>query len=100
MKFNLKKPCRDCPFLHGSSTNVTLAEGRLEGIARDLMSGLSFPCHKTLDLKSTNREHCAGALLYLEREERPNQIMRIAERLGLYDHTKLEQCSSLIEPIH
>ncbi|GKU79324.1 hypothetical protein L3i20_v237210 [Paenibacillus sp. L3-i20] len=100
MRFNLKKPCKDCPFLQGSSTNKTLVKGRLEGIVSDLMDGMTFTCHKTLNLKSLDQEHCAGALQYLEREERPNQMMRIAERIGLYDHTKLEQYSSLIDPIH
>lgn len=40
--------------------------------------------------------HCAGAMIVLEHEERPNQIMRIAERLGFYD-----QASAVIahEPV-
>jgi hypothetical protein len=100
VKFNLKKPCKDCPFIQGSTTNVTLAEGRLKEIAGSLMQGMSFTCHKTLELESSRQEHCAGALQYLEREEKPNQIMRIAERIGLYDHTKLEQCPNLIASIH
>lgn len=34
--------------------------------------------------------HCAGALILLERANRASQMMRIAERLGMYDRTKLD----------
>jgi hypothetical protein len=37
-----------------------------------------------------NEQHCAGAAIILERLERPNQWMRISERLGFYDRTKLD----------
>ncbi|WP_168223156.1 hypothetical protein [Pseudarthrobacter sp. NIBRBAC000502770] len=37
--------------------------------------------------------HCAGASIVLEHEERPNQITRIAERLGFYDHKALNKNS-------
>lgn len=29
-------------------------------------------------------------MIVLEHEERPNQIMRVADRLGSYDHTALK----------
>lgn len=89
MKFNLKKPCKDCPFVKGSSTNTTLAEGRLDGIVHDILHDASFVCHKTLEKEWNEQEHCAGALIYLERQKRPNQIMRIAERIGLYNYKQL-----------
>lgn len=98
MNFNMTKPCADCPFIQGSRTNTTLAEGRLEGIVNDLMRGHTFQCHKTLELPREKQEHCAGALLYLEREDNPNQMMRIAERFGMYDRRKLKECDDLIEP--
>ena len=90
MKLDLKTPCKDCPFIKGSSTNTTLAKGRLQGIKDDLRKDMSFTCHKTLEKPSNEQQHCAGALIFLEKENRPNQIMRIAERLGMYDHTKLK----------
>jgi len=58
-----------------------------------------FPCHKTTvpgpgkddDLVATNEsQHCAGALIIMEKIERPSQMMRICERLGLYDRSKLK----------
>lgn len=97
MNFNMTKPCVDCPFIVGSRTNRTLAEGRIESIVEDIMNDKSFTCHKTLEMPSRKQEHCAGALIYLEREDRPNQIMRIAERIGIYDRNKLIECENLIE---
>lgn len=34
--------------------------------------------------------HCAGALIFLEKRNRPNQMMRIAERTGSYDRRTLD----------
>lgn len=96
MKFDLKKPCKDCPFVVGSSTNITLAEGRIKEIVHSITDeDSSFPCHKTLgyDGKKVPKQHCAGATIFLERigeHGRPNQMLRIAERLGLYDRSKIE----------
>ncbi|MFS0883264.1 hypothetical protein [Metabacillus niabensis] len=97
MRFDLKKPCKDCPFIKGSSTNVTLSEGRIEGIVKDLRNDMSFTCHKTLDKPKLEQQHCAGAMIFLEKEDRPNQIMRIAERIGLYDRSRLETCPNIID---
>lgn len=97
MKFDLKTPCKDCPFIKGSSTNTTLAEGRLESIVADIRVGMSFTCHKTLELPSTKQQHCAGALVFLEKEENPNQMMRIAERIGFYDHKKLNMDADIVD---
>lgn len=95
MNFNMKKPCQDCPFRPGSSTNETLAEGRIDEIVSDLRGDRAFICHKTLD-HVRNNEHCAGALIFLEKEDRPNQLMRVAERLGIYDRTKLDMDVEII----
>ena len=55
-----------------------------------------FPCHKTTrededgDLEEGPKSsHCAGALLFSEKNDAPTQMMRICERLGMYDRTKL-----------
>jgi len=95
MNFNLKQPCKDCPFIPGSSTNTTLAEGRIESIVSDLRADRGFICHKTLDHVVKN-EHCAGAMIFLEREDRPNQLMRVAERLGIYDRNGLNMDAEII----
>lgn len=62
-----------------------------------LLEDQSFSCHETIEygddgefVRSPEESHCAGALIFLEIQNKPNQIMRIAERLGLYDRTKLD----------
>ncbi len=94
MNYTLTTPCKDCPFLIEFKKGYTTKQ--LERYA----SG-EFACHKTCELSEEDDSggsfqpkptsaHCAGALIYLEKRERPHQMMRIAERLGLYDHTKLD----------
>jgi hypothetical protein len=72
--------------------------------AEEIFEGLTtmqgtFACHKTTksskyddsEMVATEKsEHCAGALIMLEHMELPNQLMRIAERLGHYDRAKLD----------
>jgi hypothetical protein len=89
VKYTKTTPCTDCPFLEGTERGFT--DERLEGFA----SG-EFPCHKTAEVtdgefKAKRKSlHCAGALIYLEKRERPHQMMRICERLGLYDRFALD----------
>ncbi|NUJ17456.1 hypothetical protein FKN04_12810 [Bacillus glycinifermentans] len=98
MKFDLKKPCKDCPFIKGSSTNRTLSKERLDSIVDDITNNdMTFTCHKTLDLVKGEQQHCAGALIYLEREDNPNQMMRWMERLGFYDRKKLDMTADVID---
>lgn len=89
MKYTMTTPCKDCPF---TMSKKQFSDRRLKEFA----SG-SFPCHKTAELneesgyEATNKSvHCAGALIYLEKRNAPNQMMRIAERLGMYDMRKLD----------
>jgi hypothetical protein len=88
MKYTLTEPCDECPFLVGSGF-----------VKSNLMRHASgeFACHKTcyIDEETGNYEprknspHCAGALILLEKRNKPHQMMRICERLGLYDRRKL-----------
>jgi hypothetical protein len=93
MKYTMTTPCDDCPFLKKTAHGFTIR--RLEEFA----SG-SFHCHKTGDeveddnggtefVANDESQVCAGALIFLEKRKTSSQMMRIAERLGLYDHTKL-----------
>lgn len=93
MNYTMTTPCAACPFLN--KHRHAFPARRLEEFA----SG-AFHCHKTGTIEeddegsenfvaTADSQYCAGALIYLEKRERPNQIMRIAERLGLYDHSKL-----------
>lgn len=89
MKYNLTEPCDECPFLIGSGFEF----GSLIEYA-----GGEFPCHKACDIekgtgnfvpRNEKTPHCAGALIFLEKRNRPHQMMRICERLGFYDASKL-----------
>ena len=87
MNFDLKNPCKDCPFKEGSSSVVHSERAKEIAEAITEKQG-TFTCHKTLVLKEEDRQHCAGAMTMLEHIERPNQMMRIAERLGYYDRLR------------
>lgn len=101
MNFGLTQPCNDCPFR--TDVRPYLNRARVREIEHGLVEQQqSFPCHKTTvdskdgegELMVTSRsEHCAGAMILLEGIAKPNQMMRIAERLGIYDHRKLDMGS-------
>lgn len=97
MKFDLIKPCSNCPF--SKKQQGFLDGGRMEQIATDLLSDKSFNCHKTTHKKDREQSHCAGALIFLEKNKRPNQAMRFFERLGIYNHTKLEEFDMVFDTI-
>lgn len=101
--FEVKRPCKDCPFVKGSSTNITLAEGRIKEIINELHSDKSFSCHKTVNynnVEDTSKNNfCAGAMNYLIKEGKPNQPMQIAERLGLLDTSALRGQEGIIDII-
>jgi hypothetical protein len=110
MRFDLKKPCHNCPF----RTDVLpfLHTARVEELCEAIITkDKTFQCHKTITrddegrARSTDKDqHCAGALIMLEKMDRPNQMMRIAYRLGIYDKRKLhmrapvyDQATDMIE---
>lgn len=86
-----------CPFLNTPNMRRGFTLQRL----REFASG-EFPCHKTADVDegdegssgdyvaNENSVHCAGALIFNEKRDQSNQMMRIRERLGFYDRTKLD----------
>jgi len=90
MRYELKTPCADCPFRVGTEHGYT--DERLA----DFASG-PFPCHRTAVVGNSGGFEatkdslaCAGALIWQEKREAPNQMTWIAERLGLYDRTILD----------
>lgn len=100
--FALKRPCGNCPFR--ADRPAFLDRDRAQEIADSLEADASFHCHKTLDYDTEDgsgevtdsSKHCAGALIILEREESPSQMMRIGERLGMYDRDLLDMDA----PVH
>lgn len=99
MKYTMTSPCSECPF---TMNKKQFSDKRLKEFA----SG-EFPCHKTAELTEGEEGpseyqagkksvHCAGALIFLEKRNAPHQMMRIAERFGKYDYTKLDLKNKLV----
>lgn len=95
MKYTQTTPCKECPFLNSMRHGFTM---------RKLMqfSEGEFPCHKSAEIndegefQATDKSvHCAGALIFREKRDMPNQMMRICERLGMYDRTKLDMTADI-----
>lgn len=103
MKFTLRRPCADCPF-RTDCRPKWLGRKRANEIATSITAHQkTFSCHKTNDFESGEvqeteaSQHCAGALIMLEKLNQPNQMMRIAERLRLYDRHKLDMAAPVFD---
>ena len=99
MQYDLTRPCAECPFLKEHAHAFSLRR------LREFASG-EFPCHKTAAVDeaddggsefraSPDSHHCAGAMIFLEKRDAPHQMMRIAERLGLYDRARLDMTAEV-----
>lgn len=105
MYFDLKKPCHNCPFLRKGGVRLTLA--RVREIAGYLLDsqGATFACHKTtVDndgemVETRDTRHCAGALIFMEKNGNVTQMVRIAERLGLYDAKMLMEDRAAVRSV-
>lgn len=84
--FDLKKPCRNCPFRKGQGELFNLGTAR----CLEIFNGAAFQCHKTVDYdhegdpylrQGKAPQQCAGVMSLLHRANLPNQIMQVAERL-------------------
>lgn len=96
MKMDLRSPCADCPYRTDKPGYLT--KGRVRELKRALIDEqATFSCHKTDRGKGADPQHCAGALILLEKLGKPNQWMRIAERLGIYDHYKLNMDAPIFD---
>lgn len=103
MRFDLTKPCGNCPF-----RNDRMPFGLRPGRVREILGGkphgrnwwpaFSFACHKTVDYDEEveqgtvmhDSQHCAGVMIILHRENRWNDAMQIANRLGLWNPAHLD----------
>lgn len=93
MRFDLRTPCNNCPFLRKGG--VRLYKARVLQIAGAMLDsqGATFACHKTTGITGrarTGLQHCAGALIFAEENGNATQMMRIAERLRIYDPNLLQ----------
>jgi hypothetical protein len=93
MYFDLKTPCKGCPFRTDCRPHW-LSRARAFEIAQSIQKrGHTFPCHKTTEhdeddnfVRTGNEQHCAGALLVLMQDGglMSNQMLRIAANLRLF----------------
>jgi hypothetical protein len=109
VKYDMTAPCPHCPFRNDRPGFITPARAR--EIAKAItIEQKTFACHQTTvaveddegncDMQETpDSQHCAGAMILLERLERPNQMMRIAERIGLYDMRKLDMSAPVVRSV-
>ncbi len=98
MNFDLVRPCSNCPFR--SDRRFYLARGRVReilggGKGRAWWPAPSFPCHKTIEYGEhtvipATAQQCAGVMIILSREGRPNDAMQIAQRFGMFDPSRLD----------
>jgi hypothetical protein len=108
VNYTMTKPCPECPFRRdGAGANpVRLMLGRVDEIAGVMLNpqGGEFPCHKTTvededDDDESGRcttpdsQHCAGALIFAEKNDNHTGMMKIAGRLGMYDPRKLDRAA-------
>ena len=99
MKFDMVTPCPSCPFRVDGDKPIRLTEDRVIELTANMLdsSGGTFACHETVDYSDdddgddtgSNVQHCAGALIFAEKNGTATQLMRIAERLHCYDAKKL-----------
>lgn len=96
MKYEMTGPCVNCPFRREGF--IPLMAERVEEIAEGMLStqGHTFACHKTTGhdddgdrIITETSQHCGGALIFAEKNGNATQMMRICERLNMYDARKL-----------
>jgi hypothetical protein len=101
VEYNLTRPCAKCPFRH--DIRGYLRSSRAREIAEQ--DG-EFPCHETTEhdeegeyVDTGEEKACAGFLIFREKMDQPNQMMRITERLGMYDRTKLDMDAPVFDEV-
>lgn len=94
MNFRRHHPCDDCPFLRDGG--IRLRRSRIDEIAGAMLeegAGSTFACHKTTGVmgrRAREQQHCAGALVFAEKNRTETQAMQIARRLGLFEPARLD----------
>jgi len=95
MKFDMTRPCDDCPFRNDLPKGY-LRSDRVREIVKSLFNQRAFPCHKTTVSRETEEcddaddrvvgpdsQACAGSEIFLLKQNKSTQLGRIMERLGL-----------------
>lgn len=90
MKYTMTAPCNECPFRRDRAGFLRRER------ASDIVAGLlaegenckPFQCHKTINTDTP--QHCAGALILMEKNRMSNLAMSLAQRYGGLDLAKLD----------
>lgn len=91
--FDLKRPCKTCPFRRENGANFALTEGRLEEVFRSV----AFQCHDTVEYfdegnrQGDNPQQCAGLIILQYKEKDANAITQVATRTIGYDPSNLRE---------
>ena len=103
MLYTLTDPCPKCPFRN--DIKPYLNAERVE----EICEAESFACHRTTisndasedgEMEQTEKSQmCAGYMILRENMDQPSQMMRIAERIGLYDRRKLNMKAPVYDGI-
>lgn len=96
--FNLKRPCKHCPFR--TDIPAYLHRERM----REIADAQSFFCHSTVDYNTDDGDGevvestqlCAGWLIVQEKCGRPAATLQVAARLNMYDPSALDMSA----PVH
>jgi hypothetical protein len=97
--YALRKPCAKCPFR--TDVQPYLSFERAKEIAAGLRDHGSFFCHRTVDYDDQDEDadeyvtqgteqQCAGATILQENDGGLGQLLRIAERIGIYDRSRMD----------
>jgi hypothetical protein len=114
MKFGMKRPCDLCPFMRNGLKLTPARALEIGGQIVDMQGRPGngyFVCHKTAALDENDdyvaksvtatqqSEHCAGALIFAEKQDVATQLMRIAERTNGYDRTQLDMTADVYDSL-
>lgn len=99
MKFDLKQPCKTCPFRLSEPSSPKEQAMVWAGIFK---VDHSMTCHDTIirdadgnTIPHAKEQHCAGAMLVLEACGKRNNVMQMAVESGAYRPENLQQTTDL-----
>lgn len=100
MKFDLVRPCPECPFRTDIPVYLTSERPLMmykPASSSHCTNGLSFSCHETTDkddwgnvLSTPDTQQCAGSLILHQHEGHYAQHIQLAERLLGFDRNNLD----------
>jgi hypothetical protein len=97
MRFDVTVPCKSCPFRRRGKHVVRLGRFRVREVAGNMLNinGKTFSCHNACHGErdddgvgyhpAVTDIHCAGALIFAERNGVRSTPLQLAERFGLYE---------------